>query len=205
MHWQHNAKHPAEQIQLPIRFQECTRNTGIWSRVQRENIWERSFANELVQLAQGIREVKETNTEMFIPKSKVPKDKKVTYGKRVCEMNPEKEEKERTRLTVGENLLYFTGNISAPQNQSPQKSVSLTVWSQPQETSVYWRTSNISISTTSYQTLSLCGFLLKSSHRRSSTLVTSRHWLMTKGGSTCASRRACMSSNNPGSSLTNNW
>ena len=53
-------------------------------------IWEIYFANELGQLAQGIREVKETNRVMFIPKSKVPKDKKVTYGKIVCEVKPEK-------------------------------------------------------------------------------------------------------------------
>ena len=51
---------------------------------------------------------------MFIPKYKVPKDKKVTYSKKVCKMKPEKEEKERTRLTVGGNLLDFTGNLSAP-------------------------------------------------------------------------------------------
>ena len=51
---------------------------------------------------------------MLIPKSKVPKDKKVTYGKIVCELKPEKEEKERTRLILGGNLLDFTGNISAP-------------------------------------------------------------------------------------------
>ena len=56
-------------------------------------IWERSFANKLGQLAQGIRDVKGTNTVMFIPKSKVPKDKKVTYDKIVCKMKPEKEEK----------------------------------------------------------------------------------------------------------------
>ena len=61
---------------------------------EREN-WEKSFANELVQLSQGIREVKGTNTVMFILKSKVPKDKNVTYGKIVCEMKPEKEKKER--------------------------------------------------------------------------------------------------------------
>ena len=66
------------------------------------------------QLAQGIREVKGKNTVMFIPKSKVPKDKKVTYGKIVCEMKQEKEEKERMILTVGGNLLAFTGNPSAP-------------------------------------------------------------------------------------------
>ena len=71
-------------------------------------IWERSFANKLGQLPQGIIEVKGKNTVMFIPKSIVPKDKKITYGKLVCEMKPEKEEKERTRLTVGGNLLNFT-------------------------------------------------------------------------------------------------
>ena len=51
---------------------------------------------------------------MFISKSKFPKEKRVTYGKIVCEIKPEEEEKERTRLTVGGNLLDFTGNLSAP-------------------------------------------------------------------------------------------
>ena len=51
---------------------------------------------------------------MFIPKYKVPKDKKVTYDKIVCEIKPEKEEKERTRLTMRGKLLDLTGNISAP-------------------------------------------------------------------------------------------
>ena len=51
-------------------------------------IWERSFANELGQLAQGIIEVKGINTVMFTPKYKFPKYKKVTYGKIVCEIKP---------------------------------------------------------------------------------------------------------------------
>ena len=78
------------------------------------------MATELGQLYQGIREVKSTNTVMFIPTYKVPKYKKVTYGIIFCEINPEKEEKERTRLTGGGNLLDFTGNISPPTAQSPQ-------------------------------------------------------------------------------------
>ena len=32
----------------------------------------------------------------------------------MCKLKPEKEDKELTRLTVGGNLLDFTGNISAP-------------------------------------------------------------------------------------------
>ena len=43
------------------------------------------------QLSKGIREVKGTKTVVFISKSKVPKDKKVTYGKIVCEMKQSKE------------------------------------------------------------------------------------------------------------------
>ena len=39
-------------------------------------IWEISFANELRKLAQGIKEVKGTNTVIFIPKYQFPKDKK---------------------------------------------------------------------------------------------------------------------------------
>ena len=39
-------------------------------------IWETSFANEMGQLAQGIRTVKGTNKVIFIPKTQVTKDKK---------------------------------------------------------------------------------------------------------------------------------
>ena len=58
--------------------------------------------------------VKGKNTVIFIPKDQVPKDEKLTYGKIVCKVKPGKEEKERTKLTLGGNLLDFTGNISAP-------------------------------------------------------------------------------------------
>ena len=77
-------------------------------------VWERLLANKLGKSAQGIRTVKRTNTVIFIPKTKVPNYKNVTYGKIVCVLKPEKEDKERTRLTVEGNLLGFTGNISAP-------------------------------------------------------------------------------------------
>ena len=73
-----------------------------------------SFTNELGQLAQVVWGVKGTNKVIFILKAQVPKDKKVTYGKIFYEVKLEKEEKERTRLTVGGNLLDLTGNLSDP-------------------------------------------------------------------------------------------
>ena len=50
----------------------------------------------------------------FICKEQVPKDKIATYGKIVCKVKPEKENRERTILTVGGKLLDFTENIRAP-------------------------------------------------------------------------------------------
>jgi hypothetical protein len=75
--------------------------------------WERSFANELGRLSQGIRDQKGTNTIFFVPKSKVPTGRTVTYGRIVCDLKPHKTEKERTRLTVGGNLIDFPGDVSA--------------------------------------------------------------------------------------------
>ena len=45
--------------------------------------WHRSLANELGRLAQGIREIKGTNTIFFIPKSEIPPDRRkdITYGR----------------------------------------------------------------------------------------------------------------------------
>ena len=47
------------------------------------DIWSNSLANELWRLAQGIRDVKVTNTILFIYKSEIPKDrlKDTTYGR----------------------------------------------------------------------------------------------------------------------------
>ena len=129
-------------------------------KVPERKIWERYFANELGQLSQGIREVKRTNTVMLIPKSKVPKDKKVTYGKRVCEMKPEKEEKERTRLTVGGNLLDLKGNLSAPTaSVTTAKCVFNGLVSTPGERFLLADIKHFYLNK-SYQTLSLCGLLL---------------------------------------------
>jgi hypothetical protein len=61
-----------------------------------KRIWERSFANELGRLFQGIRDVPGTDTCFFIKKSQVPKHKRATYGRIVCNVRPQKEEIYRT-------------------------------------------------------------------------------------------------------------
>ena len=79
--------------------------------------WTRSFANEIGRLAQGIgNREKGTNTMFFIHKHQIPHDRRqdVTYGRIVVELRPQKTESNRTRLTVGGNLIDYPGDVSTP-------------------------------------------------------------------------------------------
>ena len=51
-----------------------------------------------------------TNTLFFIPPSAIPQGKTVTYGRLVSTIRPTKTEKNRVRLTVGDNKLKYVGD-----------------------------------------------------------------------------------------------
>jgi hypothetical protein len=53
-----------------------------------------------------------TNTIRFICRSDIPKGRKVTYGSFVVDIKDHKEEKERTRLTVGGGQIEYPGKKS---------------------------------------------------------------------------------------------
>jgi hypothetical protein len=67
--------------------------------------WMRSTANEINRLCN-------TNTIRFIRRSNIPKGRKVTYGSFVVDIKDHKEEKERTRLTVGGDQIEYPGDKS---------------------------------------------------------------------------------------------
>jgi hypothetical protein len=67
--------------------------------------WMRSTANEINRLYN-------TNTIRFIRRSDIPKGRKVTYGSFVVDIKDHKEEKERTRLTVGGYQIEYPGDKS---------------------------------------------------------------------------------------------
>jgi hypothetical protein len=58
-------------------------------------LWKRGFSNEAGRLFQGIRNIPGTNTCFFVELTNIPKDRKITYGKIVCDYKPHKKEKER--------------------------------------------------------------------------------------------------------------
>jgi hypothetical protein len=67
--------------------------------------WMRSTANEINRLYN-------THTIRFIRRSNIPKGRKVTYGSFVVDIKDHKEEKERTRLTVGGDQIEYPGDKS---------------------------------------------------------------------------------------------
>jgi hypothetical protein len=80
-------------------------------------LWAHSAANEFGQLAQGVgTRIKGANTIHFIRKNQVPNKRKrdITYGSFKCDYKPNKEEKERTRLTAGGDRINYPGDTGTP-------------------------------------------------------------------------------------------
>jgi hypothetical protein len=48
-------------------------------------LWKRGFSSEAGRLFQGIRDIPGTNTCFFVELKNIPKDRKITYGKIVCD------------------------------------------------------------------------------------------------------------------------
>jgi hypothetical protein len=66
----------------------------------------------LGRICQGIWEIAVTNTAFFIDLTSIPKDRKITYGKLVCDFKPNKNEKHRLKLTVGGDRLHYSGDTA---------------------------------------------------------------------------------------------
>jgi hypothetical protein len=61
---------------------------------------------------QGIRDIPGNDTCFFTTFKNIPEDRKITYGKIVCDYKPHKQENERVRLTVGGNRLDYSGDVA---------------------------------------------------------------------------------------------
>ena len=81
-------------------------------------IWSKSSANKCGRLANGLKDgqVKPTNTIRFIRKEHVPANrmKDVTYSSFSYDLNPNKEEVNRKRLTMGGDRINYPDNCGTP-------------------------------------------------------------------------------------------
>ena len=55
-----------------------------------------------------------TQTIRPVKKANIPTGRSATYVKFVCTIRPQKKETQRTRLTVGGNLIHYPGDVSTP-------------------------------------------------------------------------------------------
>jgi hypothetical protein len=86
--------------------------TALMKDPQLQPLWTRGFGNECGRLFQAIRDISGTDTCFFIKLTNIPKDIKITYGKIVCNYKSHKKEKERVRLTVGGDILDYSGDVT---------------------------------------------------------------------------------------------
>jgi hypothetical protein len=77
-------------------------------------LFEIGLSNELGRICQGIGDIAGPNTALFIDLHNIPKDRKITYGKLVCDFKPNKTEKHRVRLTVSGDILDYSGDTATP-------------------------------------------------------------------------------------------
>ena len=149
------------------------------------------------RLAQGICDIPGTDTIFFVPKSKVPRNKKVIYVRLVCELCPQKEEKERTRMTVGGDRLDYDGPTST--ETADITTVKLIVNSTISTPGARFGCFDIKIFISSHPFLNpstsectSCSFRMKSL-----TSITFENWQTPTDMSTCKSAKACTALNKP--------
>jgi hypothetical protein len=108
-HW--SKKHQANAVIHPVTGKEME-YSALMKDPRLQPLWTRGFGNECGRLFQGIRDIPGTHTCLFIDLENIPKDRKITYGKIVCDYKPHKKEKKCVRLTVGGDILDYSGDVA---------------------------------------------------------------------------------------------
>jgi hypothetical protein len=108
-HWYH--QHQTNAILHPITGKEME-YMALMKDPRLQPLWKRGFGNECGGLFQGIRDIPGTDIFFLIKLTNIPTDRKITYGKIVCDYKPHKKEKERVRLTVGGDRLEYSGDAA---------------------------------------------------------------------------------------------
>jgi hypothetical protein len=107
--WRINLKHTNNHTTNTIENMEYS---ALVKDPRLQPLWTRGFGNECGRLFQGIRDIPGTDTCSFVELKNIPNDRKITYGKIVCDYKPHKKEKEPVRLTVGGNILDYSGDVA---------------------------------------------------------------------------------------------
>jgi hypothetical protein len=91
-HW--SQRHQANAVIHPVTGKEME-YSALMMDPRLQPLWTRGFGNEYGRLFQGIRDIPGTDTCFLTTLKNIPHDRKITYGKIVCDYKPHKKEKER--------------------------------------------------------------------------------------------------------------
>jgi hypothetical protein len=86
-HW--SQRHQANAVIHPVTGKEME-YSALMKDPRLQPLWTRGFGNECGRLFQGIRYIPGTDTCFFIDLKNIPNDRKITYGKIVCDYKPHK-------------------------------------------------------------------------------------------------------------------
>jgi hypothetical protein len=86
-HW--SQQHQATAVARPITGKEME-YTALMKDPRLQPLWKRGFGNECGRLFQGTQDIPGTDTCIFIKLTNIPKDRKITYGKIVCDYTKQK-------------------------------------------------------------------------------------------------------------------
>jgi hypothetical protein len=117
----HDAEPPSANAVLDPASGEFLEHRQLRRDPRYKTVWDTSYANELGRLCQGIGEgpkpgtkrVEGTNTFFIIDYDDIPahKKKQVCHTKVVCEVRPEKDDPDRTRITIGGSIICYHGDV----------------------------------------------------------------------------------------------
>jgi hypothetical protein len=90
-----------------------------------QQVWKQSYSNELGWLCQGVgtgnkgprkQRTEGMDTFNIIDYADIPSDQsdEIAYTKVVCEVREQKEDPNRTRITIGGNRICFPGDVGTP-------------------------------------------------------------------------------------------
>jgi hypothetical protein len=108
-HW--SQQHHANAVMHPVTGKQME-YMALMKDPSLQTLWKRGFGNELGRLFQGICDIPGTNTCLFVELTNISKYRRITYGKIVCDYKPHKKGKERVKLTVGGDMLDYSGDVA---------------------------------------------------------------------------------------------
>ena len=119
---------PVTDVDMPVLNNEIGENLEyrqLRHHTEYQKIWEESYCNELGRLWQsigtgekGLKKKRVAGTETFriIRYEDVPANrrKEITYTKIVCKVRPQKDDPNRTRITISGNKIIYPGDVATP-------------------------------------------------------------------------------------------